>query len=325
MRIFKVGALAMAVFGACSAVAAAKVPRIVTDMPVVHALVTQVMGDLGPVDLLLDRGGDVHSYQMRPSQAQALAAADVVFWVGPELTPWLERVRETLAPQALSVPLLEVPGLALIAADHDHDHDHEHGHDHDHDHADGAAQDDTPSDVQPDTQESHDPHAWLDPLIAQQWLKEIARVLSLRDSAHAAQFHRNADLAVAQIATLSDRLQARLAPIQGRAFLVYHDAYGYFARAFDLQLMGALALSDAQAPSAERLTALRADMQADGVVCLFPEAQHDPQLALSVIEGTPVRLGGMLDPSGSTLPPGADLYETMMQALAAQLVACLAP
>ena len=321
MRVFKVGALAMAVLGACSTAAAAKVPRIVTDMPVVHALVTQVMGDLGPVDLLLDRGGDVHSYQMRPSQAQALAAADVVFWVGPELTPWLERVRETLAPQALSVPLLEVPGLALIAADYDH----EHGHDHDHDHADGAAHDDAPSDVQPDTQESHDPHAWLDPLIAQQWLQEIARVLSLRDSAHAAQFHRNADLAVAQIATLSDRLQARLAPVKVLPFLVYHDAYGYFARAFDLRLMGALALSDAQAPSAERLTALRADMQSDGVVCLFPEAQHDPQLAVSVIEGTTVRLGGMLDPSGSTLTPGAGLYEMMMQALAAQLLACLAP
>ena len=109
MQLFKVGVLAAAVFGACCAAAAAKVPRVVTDMPVVHALVTQVMGDLGPVDLLLDRGGDVHSYQMRPSQAQALAAADVVFWVGPELTPWLVRVRETLAPQALSVPLLEVP------------------------------------------------------------------------------------------------------------------------------------------------------------------------------------------------------------------------
>jgi ABC-type Zn2+ transport system substrate-binding protein/surface adhesin len=117
MQLFKVGVLAAAVLGACCAAAAAKVPRVVTDMPVVHALVTQVMGDLGPVDLLLDRGGDVHSYQMRPSQAQALAAADVVFWVGPELTPWLVRVRETLAPQALSVPLLEVPGLALIAAD----------------------------------------------------------------------------------------------------------------------------------------------------------------------------------------------------------------
>ena len=106
MQLFKVGVLAAAVLGACCAAAAAKVPRVVTDMPVVHALVTQVMGDLGPVDLLLDRGGDVHSYQMRPSQAQALAAADVVFWVGPELTPWLVRVRETLAPQALSVPLL---------------------------------------------------------------------------------------------------------------------------------------------------------------------------------------------------------------------------
>ena len=108
MRLFKVGVLAAAVLGACCAAAAAKVPRVVTDMPVVHALVTQVMGDLGPVDLLLDRGGDVHSYQMRPSQAQALAAADVVFWVGPELTPWLVRVRETLA--------IKVVGALLIAA-----------------------------------------------------------------------------------------------------------------------------------------------------------------------------------------------------------------
>ncbi|MEC8041367.1 MAG: zinc ABC transporter substrate-binding protein [Pseudomonadota bacterium] len=70
--------------------ALADVPRVVTDIAPVHALVAQVMGDLGAPDLLVDPGSSPHSYAMRPSQARALEKADLVFWIGEPLTPWLE-------------------------------------------------------------------------------------------------------------------------------------------------------------------------------------------------------------------------------------------
>ena len=51
--------------------------RVVTDIPVAHSLAAMVLGDHGTVDLMLERGANAHSYQLRPSQAQALAQADI--------------------------------------------------------------------------------------------------------------------------------------------------------------------------------------------------------------------------------------------------------
>ena len=112
--------------------AQAEVPHVVTDIPVVHSLVAQVMGELGTPDLLLDRGADPHNFQLRPTQAQALARADLLFWVGPEMTPWLVRAKEGVGLRGEAVELLTVEGVSLRDFGHGHSHAHDdHGHDHD--------------------------------------------------------------------------------------------------------------------------------------------------------------------------------------------------
>ncbi|MBA4323571.1 MAG: zinc ABC transporter substrate-binding protein, partial [Rhodobacter sp.] len=75
--------------------ALAEVPKVVTDIPPVHALVAQVMGDLGAPELLLGRGADEHDFQLKPSQAGAVADSDLVVWIGPELTPWLDNALDS--------------------------------------------------------------------------------------------------------------------------------------------------------------------------------------------------------------------------------------
>lgn len=153
--------------------AAAEVPRVVADTPVVHGLVAQVMGDLGTPDLLLDRGADPHNFQLRPSQASALSDADVVFWVGAELTPWLERALDGMGVEDRAVSLLAVEGLRLIAFDDDHegherddhsdDADHDHSHDthddtHDHGHEDRGHEDHGHEDHGHEGHHGHDAH-----------------------------------------------------------------------------------------------------------------------------------------------------------------------
>ncbi|HOZ33146.1 MAG TPA: zinc ABC transporter substrate-binding protein, partial [Tabrizicola sp.] len=90
--------------------ALAEVPSVVTDIPPVHALVAQVMGDLGQPELLLGKGADEHDFQLRPSQAGAVAEAGLVVWIGPELTPWLETALETRPARAASLALLDAEG-----------------------------------------------------------------------------------------------------------------------------------------------------------------------------------------------------------------------
>ena len=170
-----------------------------------------------------------------------------------------------------------------------------------------------------------DPHAWLDPENARHWLGLIATELGAADPANAETYAANAKAAQAELAALDARLAAQLAPVAGRPFVVFHDAYGYFAGHYGLTVAGSVALGDATDPGAGHLRDLRAELTEKGVVCAFPEAQHDPKQLDILLEGTAVKRGDTLDPSGSQLPYGPGLYAQLMTDLADDLVACLAP
>ena len=131
----------------------AEVPRVATDIAPVHSLVSMVMQGAGSPDLIIPPGASPHSYAMRPSEARAVAKADLVVWVGPSLAPWLEEPMSSLAQGAERLTLQDVEGIRLLTnrsgvafeahdhGDHDGHGDHE-GHD-DHDgHEDHAEHDD---------------------------------------------------------------------------------------------------------------------------------------------------------------------------------------
>jgi len=62
----------------------AAAPRVVADIPPVHALAAEVMRGVGAPDLILPPGAHPHDYAMRPSEAALLGDADVVFWIGED-------------------------------------------------------------------------------------------------------------------------------------------------------------------------------------------------------------------------------------------------
>jgi zinc transport system substrate-binding protein len=286
----------------CSATPAlAEVPQVVTDIPPVHSLVAQVMGDLGQPELLLAKGADEHDFQLKPSQAGAVADADLVVWIGPELTPWLESALEARPEEAAALALLDAEGTMRREYGGGHAEHDEEGHDH------GA----------------EDPHAWLDPGNAQVWLGLIAAELARLDPENAATYQGNAAAAVEGIVALDAEVAAMLAPMKGRPLVTYHDAFGYFGDHFGLTLAGSIALGDASSPGAARLSELRAEMEVGGVVCLFPEVQHDPALAEQLVEGTAVKLGGALDPVGSSLEPGPGAYAALLTGLARTIADCV--
>ncbi|WP_323042790.1 zinc ABC transporter substrate-binding protein [Gemmobacter sp.] len=285
----------------------AEVPRVVTDIHPVHSLVSLVMGDLGQPALLLDKGANDHDFTLRPSQAAGLQKADLVVWIGPELTPWLDRALTGIGARADRLGLLALPGTVQrdYGADEDHEDDHGDHSSHDHDHT------------------GLDPHAWLDPANAGVWLTAIAAELSDHDPANAATYAANAAAARDRIAALDAALAAELAPVKDKPFVVFHDAYGYFAGHYGLTVAGSVSLGDAAAPGAAHVQKTRAPLTGGKVLCAFPEAQHDPRLLTTLLDGTSVTLGGTLDPSGSSLEPGPQLYETLLRGMADTLAGCL--
>jgi zinc transport system substrate-binding protein len=299
-----------------STAAMAEVPRVVTDIPPVHSLVAMVMGDLGTPDLLVDKGAEPHSFQLRPSQAASLTDADLIIWVGHEMTPWLERTLEGLETKGAQIELLDAPGTETRSYEDEGAHDH--------DAAAEAAEAEPAAGEDAHHHAGNDPHAWLDPHNAKTWLDLVAAKLSELDPENAATYAANAAASATEITAVEGEVSALLDPVKAKPFVVYHDAYGYFARHFGLTIAGEIAIGDATNPGAAKLAELRAILVEGSAACIFPEANHDPKLLTQITEGTSTAIGGVLDPEGANLTPGPALYPELMRALGTTLADCLA-
>ena len=292
---------------ACLAPPALAEPRVVTDIAVVQSLVAEVMGGVTLPPVLLDPGANPHDFQMRPDQARALQQADLLIWVGEEMTPWLDRALP--GSGAARLTLLDAPGTHLRAFDeaahedgdgHDQEDD-QHGHDH----------------------EGIDPHAWLDPANGIVWAQAIAEALAASDPANAERYRTNAQAAIARITALDVEIADLLRPHAGTPFVVYHDAYGYFVEAYGLTLAGTLAQGDAAAPGAAQVIALQQAATDQGARCAFPERQAGAAAMQALAQDGGLRLGGALDPEGGAFDAGPDLYRDTLRGLAETIAVCL--
>lgn len=294
----------------------AEAPKVVVSIKPIHSLVASVMHGVGEPVLLVRGGASPHSYTMKPSDAKALSAADLVVWVGPELEGFLEKPLQANAPKATRLTLMDLKGLTLLqtregGAWEPHDHGHEgHGHkDHDHkDHDDGHDELNT--------------HIWLDPANARAIVSATAEALAAKDPADAEAYRSNADRTLQAIDALDAELKATLAPLKDKPFVVFHDAYQYFEARYDLSAIGSITVSPDRRPSAKRLSAIRAKIAGLNAACVFAEPQFEPTLVRTVVEGTKAKTG-VLDPEGADLPEGEALYPTLLRNLAASLRGCL--
>ena len=302
----------------------ADVPKVTVDIAPVHSLVSKVMNGVGKPDLIIPAGASPHEYQLKPSNAKSLQDADIVFWIGEDLTPWLEKGLSSLAQDASITSLLEVDGVELLsfregALFEAHDHgDHDDHDDHD-DH--GKKKHDDHDDHEGHAHGEHDPHAWLSPQIAKIWLNNIAAKLSEIDPDNAASYFSNAKSARDNIDTLITEVNSILDPIRDKKFVVFHDAYQYFEKSFNISASGAISLGDASDPSPARLSEIRKRVVDEAVECVLAEPQYDPGLVKSVLEGTNAKTT-VIDPLGVSLETGPNLYENLIRNLATNLAKC---
>ncbi|MDA9288814.1 zinc ABC transporter substrate-binding protein, partial [Amylibacter sp.] len=273
----------------------ADVPNVAADIAPIHSLVSRVMDGVGAPKLIVQSGASPHGYRLRPSEAKALQDADHVFWMGEELTPWLDSAIGTLASKASVTTLLDQQGVIL------HDfregalfeaHDHSaHGDD---DHGDHVDHDDH------DDHGSHDPHAWLSPENAKLWFNIIASKLSVSDPENAATYFMNAAAGQAEIEAMIAEVKATLKPVQGGKFVVFHDAYQYFENDFDFYASGAISLGDSSDPSPARIEKVQKRIRDEGIQCVLAEPQFNKGLVATVMEGSDAT-SSVIDPLGAEL------------------------
>jgi zinc transport system substrate-binding protein len=293
---------------------AAAAPRVVVTVKPLHSLVAGVMAGVGEPALIIRGAGSPHVYNLKPSEAQLLAGAQVVFWVGESLETFLAKPLATLGAQARVVQAMQAPGIALLpgragGAWGEGEEDAAHG----------------ISRAVPAGREGHatvDAHLWLDPANARAIARQAAQVLGEVDPGNRARYAANAAALAARIDGLDADLKAALAPARGRPFVVFHDAYQYFEKSYGLDAVGAVAVSPERAPGARRVRQIRAAIRDSRARCVFSEPQFSPALLATLVEGTDARLG-TLDPLGAGVPAGPDAYFALMRALGASLAGCL--
>ena len=302
----------------------ADVPNVAADIAPVHSLVSRVMEGVGAPKLVIKSGASPHDYRLRPSEAKALQDADLVFWMGEELTPWMNGALETLASKASITTLLDQEGVTLhdfresaLFEAHDHDEDKDHK-----DHDDHDDHDDDKDHKDHDDHGGHDPHAWLSPENAKLWLNIIASKLSVADPQNAASYFMNAAAGKAEIEEMIVEVNVMLKPVQGGKFVVFHDAYQYFENDFDFYASGAISLGDSSDPSPARIQKVQKRIRDEGIQCVLAEPQFNEGLVVTVMEGSEAT-ASVIDPLGAELNTGPNLYTQLIKNMAKTLRDCL--
>jgi zinc transport system substrate-binding protein len=308
---------------------AADAPLVVTSIKPIHSLVSAIMQGVGEPELIVDGAASPHTYNLKPSNARALQNAKVIFWVGPGLEAFLEKPLQALGRDASIAALDDAPGLVKLpfreggafephddALEHEnasgqHDeaeaaHDADPGHDSDHDHDHGT----------------FDTHLWLDPMNAKAMAAMITTTLVAADPANALTYQGNARALDDRLDALDTELKGIVAPVKGKPFIVFHDAYQYFEHRYGIRVAGSITVSPETIPGAERVSEIHRKVGELGATCVFAEPQFEPRLVNVVIEGTSAK-SGVLDPEAATLKAGPDLYFTLMRGIANSMKDCL--
>ena len=270
------------------------------------------MKDVGEPGLIISNGASAHHFSLRPSDARKIQQADLIFRVGPNLETFLDKPLQSLADKATVISLANTDSLHKIPVRNRHHHE---GHG-ESTHSEAAA------DCQPQAS-CDDPHYWLDPENAKLWVGTILSALLETDPENAAIYRRNADELVSDIEQLITELTATWKEVETQHYLVLHDSLQYFEQRFGLGQGVAVMQSDERRPGAQHMKSLRHTIEHEQIDCVFSEPQVDGRLLQALISDLPLT-AGQVDPLGTMLQPGPQMYSELIKTLSNDLLACMA-
>lgn len=292
--------------------------RVLTSIKPLQLIAAAVQDGVGTPEVLLPPGASPHHFTLRPSDILRVREADLLYWIGPDLEGFLPRVLEGRSGPSLAVQ--DVDGLHLRRFGEEHRHEDEHAEGHgDEKHADGEAEGEHDQLHRPG---ALDAHLWLEPGNARVIATRMASDLAAVDPANAARYQANLKAFDQRLSSMDRKLKARLTPLAGKPFFVFHEAFDYFEEAYGLQHAGVFAVSAEVQSGARKVANMRERLESAGPSCVFSEPPMQPRLAQTLSEGLPVRMAE-LDALGYDLKVEADGYERLLMSLGNDLADCL--
>jgi zinc/manganese transport system substrate-binding protein len=252
-------------------------PTVVVTYSVLGAVVSDLLGDVAEVEVLMPNGIDPHDYQPSAKDIEKLGNADLVVANGLDLEESLADAIESA--EADGVPVFE-------ATDHIEVREFGEG-----EHADEEAGEHAGEEGEEHEHEGDDPHFWVDPVSMKQVVAALGPEASAALGVDLAE--ATADLE-ARLDDLDDQTVETLAviPADRRLLVTGHESMGYFARQYDFELVGALipSTTSQSAPSAAELAELREQIEALSVPVIFNELGTPPALSEAIASETGVEV-----------------------------------
>ena len=271
-------------------------PVAVATISILADFVQAVAGDTMVVESVVPVAGDPHTYEPVPSDARRLARAAMVFRNGLGLERWLDRMIGD-AKEGRTVVTLTAGFPALKVTD-------------------GVYAGDP------------DPHAWMDPRIVMHYVDAVEKALSTRYPHNAKVYAANAARYRGELEALDREIRTLLqaVPKSRRHLVTTHDAFRYFARRYDLELVATIwGISTESEPSAKQVAQIVGAIRKTGVPTVFVETTINPKLMKRIAQEARVRVGDALyGDSVGAKGSGADTYIGMMRANARSIARGLA-
>jgi zinc/manganese transport system substrate-binding protein len=243
-------------------------------------LLSNVGGERVDVRGLVKPNSDPHDYEPRPSDARAVAEADVVLRSGGDLDEWLDEVLENAGE--------DVPAVTLI---------------------------DSVETIEGEGET--DPHWWQDPANAVLAVEAIRAALVDADPDGRRDYERNAKAYSERVRALDRSIGECVdrVPDDQRKLVTTHDAFAYYARRYDIEVIGALipSLSTQAQASAKDTVELVEQIEREGAQAIFPETSLNPKFEEAVAREAGVEVGDQLwaDSLGPEDSDGATYLEAM--------------
>ena len=306
---------------------------VITTIQPINSLVSAVIGNTGKTISLIPAEISPHEFKLKPSDAKKMQEGNIIFYISKHLESDVVKVFDNLPKNIKIVDLLEETGIEHLSI-RDNEawerHDHHHGHD-DHDDHDkhGKKHDDHDHDKHAKKHDDHDEHQtkddvhiWLSPDNAIKIVNKVNKVLSLYYPQNAKIYDQNSKVMIDKIKKLKTEIAKDLAPIKDKPYVVFHDAYQYFEKAFGLNAVGSVALEGDIASSPKQVSYIKEKIVKLKASCVFQEPQFDSKLVKIVVEGTNAQIG-TLDPLGVGIKGEKDFYLQLLRNMAKSLKDCL--
>jgi ABC-type Zn uptake system ZnuABC Zn-binding protein ZnuA len=247
--------------------------RVVATTTHVADFVRSVGGDRVDVESLIPPGADAHDHEVRPDDVRAVADADLVFRSGGDLDEWLDEAVRNAGTDAPVVDLIR--SVRTRAGGHAH----------------AAGEEEHAG-------EEIDPHWWQDPRNVERAVRAIRERLARADAAGAAVYGDNAAAYLRRVRAL-DRAVARCladVPASRRRLVTTHDAYGYYADRYDIEVLGTVipSLSSQGQPSAGETAELVETIRRAGVRTIFAESAVNSKVEAAIARSAGARVGPAL-------------------------------